>query len=492
MPTRPRSGFLFATHPMPEMRHTTDAPQSDQVPLVVSLDGALLRTDPRLETLWGAFRKRPAAALGALLRGRAGLPERLHTIAPPDLEHLPARASVLRLIREALERGQKIVLVSAADQRLVDDQAALLGLTGDHFGSDGRRTLVGQARADVLTATFGRGGFDYLGNTSSDLPVWRAARGVLAVAPGKHVAAQLAALGKAAAPFDPTWAFASLLREMRPTQWLKNLLLLLPVLLEHDLSVARLAPVALAIIAFCTMTSSVYLVNDMLDLEADRRHPEKRARPIASGALPISVAMAAAPALIVLSLLLGSVVGTKFLAVQLAYLSMATVYSVWLKHLAWLDLFLLASLYVLRVLAGAEAAGLRAQVWPLAFCFAVFLALSVVKRLTELARVKNKGHLAGRAYKAENIDRLVALALAASLAAVGLFLAYTMSAHTKALYANPGLFRFAAIPIGVWLVRMVRSAQTGEEDYDPLAFVTHDGLGLAIAGGGILLVLLAI
>lgn len=475
-----------------EMSQTHNAKHSDPVPLVVSLDGALLHNDPGLETLWRALHTRPGATLGALLSGGPGRAARLQDIAAPDAGHLPLRAPVTALVRAAQAQGRRVVLVSAAGQALVDRLAARLGLAGDHFGSDETRRLAGKARAEALTAAFGSGGFDYLGSAAADLPIWRAARTILAVAPGPRLLARLASLGKPVETLGAPWSPRSLLREMRPTQWLKNLLLLLPLLLEHDLSPERLGPVLLAFAAFCAMTSSVYLVNDMLDLDADRRHPEKRNRPIASGALPIGVAMAAAPALIALSLILGSAVGAKLVAVQLGYLALATGYSLWLKHLAWLDLFVLATLYTLRLLAGATAAALEVTLWPVAFSFAVFFALSVVKRLTELARLKRRGKLAGRAYGPEDSPRLVALALVATLAAVAIFLAFTMSAEAAAHYSRLWILRLAALPVGAWLLRMVRSARNGEEDYDPLEFVTHDAVGLAIAASGILLLVLAI
>lgn len=462
---------------------------------MVSLDGGLALTDLVLETLWAALSAKLLATVWALVRlglHPARLRRHLAEIARPEVEHLPLRGAAMALVRAALEAGRPVVLVSRADQAVVDRFAAKHAIPGNHLGSDRSRDMAGAARAQALVVRFGAGGFDYLGHDAADLACWQAARQVLAAAPGARAAAALHRLNRPVETLDAPWTWASLLRAMRPVQWTKNVLLLLPALVEHDLSPARLLPLAIVMLGFCALTSSVYLVNDMLDLAADRRHPAKRLRPIASGALPIGAAMASVPGLLVLALILGSVAGIATVAVQLVYLLTATLYSLWLKHLPWLDLVALSALYVLRVVAGAAAAGLGCPAWPVAFSLAVFFVLSAVKRLTDLARMKGRGALPGRAYRRTNAPMLLAMALAGCAAAVGIFLAYTGTQAAGLLYANRGLLRLGAVPIALWLLRMIWGAWKGEEDYDPLDFVMHDRVGLTIAAVGLGLVFLSI
>jgi 4-hydroxybenzoate polyprenyltransferase len=477
------------------MPETEPSPGSRTVPLAVSVDGALLKTDLFLEGLWAAFHAHGWTSLRVLARtpwSRAKLGPRLSDIALPDLALLPLNVPVMERIEAAVAQQRGVTLISDSDRGLVGQLAACLSVPGQTMGSDGNRSLSGAARASALVAAFGAGGFDYIGAARDEVPSWQLARGALVVAPTPKLAADLAALGKPVETIDIPRERGALLREMRPMQWVKNLLLLLPLLTAHDFSLARLIPVTWAILAFCAMTSSVYLVNDMLDLSSDRRHPEKRHRPIASGALSIRTAMTAVPILLSVAFGVGWSVNPSVAGVLLTYLCISTLYSLWLKHLPWLDLFVLATLYVLRVLAGAAAAGLDWPLWSVGFCLAVFVTLSVVKRLTGLARMEGSGAIRGRAYSRADVPALVGLGLAACLASVIIFLLYTWSPAAVALYSHPVLLRLGAIPIAVWLLRMVRLATQGQEDYDPVAFVTHDPLGLSIAAIGIALAVLAI
>ena len=477
---------------MPEIART---PRSDAVPLTVGADGALLRTDLFLENLWAALHADVAATLGALLSGvwhPARLRRRLARIAQPDPARLPRCDEVRALVDEARAAGRRVVLVSGADQALVETLGTALDLPGPHFGSDGVRVLTGRARADRLVAEFGAGGFDHVGHGRADLPCWRAARDAIAVAPAPGLAARLGRLGKPVRTLGSRWRAAALLRGMRPYQWVKNLLLLLPALAAHDLTAAHLLPVLVAIVAFSALTSSVYLVNDMLDLDADRQHPSKRHRPIASGALPIGAAMVAVAGLLAGALILGRAVGPTVLACELLYLATASTYSLWLKHRPWIDLVVLASLYALRILTGSEAAGIGLSPWIAGFSFAVFFTLSAVKRLTELARSHSTGALPGRAYSRATMPALLRSALAGTGAAVVIFLLYTGTAATEALYSNRTLLRLAVLPIAAWLLRMVWRGQAGHENYDPVVFALHDRPGQAIAAAGLACLLLAL
>jgi 4-hydroxybenzoate polyprenyltransferase len=250
--------------------------------------------------------------------------------------------------------------------------------------------------------------------------------------------------------------------------------------------------VCLAAVAFSLGASSIYVLNDLLDLEADRIHPEKRFRPIAAGRLPIAASMRISAVLALLAVGLGLAVSPLVALMTLAYMAGSLTYSLWLKKWRWLDLLALTGLFLLRLLTGAVAAGTPVTPDWLAWGFVVFFALACVKRLTALSRMPTCQHLPRRGYSRRD---LVPLEYAAytSVALSGVaFLAYVKSAHADGLYSAPRLAALAAIPATLWLFRMVRLGIAGQEDYDPVRFVLHDRLGLTMVAAGAALLLLAV
>lgn len=477
------------------MNTPSNPPGPARIPLVVDIDGSLLLTDISLENVWVALRKDFLACVWVLLTSfwqLAQLKRRVRLIAEPDIGSLPVRAPVLEFVRAAQQSGRPVVLASGSDQVLVDALARRLDLPGEHFGSSGDRNLTGAAKAALLVEHFGVGGFDYIGNAGVDLKVWRQARNVIVVGPGGRLARRIAALGKPVQIIGDGWKFASVLREMRPYQWVKNLLLFLPLLAAHSFAGEGLVPVLLAFAAFCAGTSAVYIANDLLDLETDRQHPQKRERPIAAGTLPIDIAMIVSVGLGVIALLIAWAVSWNVMGLLALYFVTVLTYSVRLKRVKWLDLFVLAALYTLRVLAGAVATNIGVSGWLLAFVFAVFFSLAIVKRLTELARSSSAGRLPGRAYAKDDMKPLRTISVLVAIVAATLFLAYSFSPSTVALYSDLPLLRLAIVPSTIWLLRIIQLSQLGQEDYDPVIFVEHDKAGFVIIAIGLALIFLAV
>ncbi|PCH74940.1 MAG: prenyltransferase [Rhodobacteraceae bacterium] len=476
------------------IRQDDDTNDTENVPLVLDVDGTLLRTDLLYETFWAALGHNLFATLRILLRfwmAPEQLKRALRTVADPNIDLLPVRLPVLDLAREAAANGRAVHLASGSDQGLVNAVAKRLDLPGEHFGSGDGCNLTGRTKAAFLTARFGEGGYDYAGDSRADKPCWQHARKVIAVAPTRRLSAWLGNLGKPVTTFDGKVSSGALIKEMRPHQWVKNLLLLLPLLISHDFQIGAVAEVLLAIAAFSIGASAIYIVNDLLDLEADRRHPEKRNRPIASGALPIRAAMAASALLVFVALGLALLVNPLVAALTLTYMASSLIYSLWLKKLRWVDIVTLACLFLLRVVTGAMAAQVDVSGWLLAFLFSVFFTLACVKRLTGLTRASNGGALRGRGYTQDDRKSLEMAAYAAVALSAVLFVAYTFSLAAAESFSSPRILVFSVIPIALWLVRVVRLSDLGKEDYDPVVFVTHDKIGLALAGAGVVIALLA-
>ncbi|MEX0968998.1 MAG: UbiA family prenyltransferase [Paracoccaceae bacterium] len=465
------------------------------LPLVVDLDGTLLATDTLYECFWAGMGHAPVATLLTVLRHFAN-PARLKAAlvarVQPDIETLPLRQAVLDIITQAQKSGRDVVLASGADQHIVDAVARRLGLTGSHLGSDGATNLTGAAKATALVARFGARGFAYMGDSRADIPVWQAAGAAIVLAPSTALKRNVEALALPDVEFiGAPPAPLALLRAMRPHQWVKNLLLFLPLLAAHQFDLATFGAILLGVASFCAAASSIYIVNDLLDLSADRQHAQKRFRPFASGQAKIAHGMALSCGLGAVSLLAAFALGWGMVGLMLLYMALSLAYSLKLKRLRWLDVFMLATLYTLRVVAGTLAGDLVLSGWLANFIFPVFLALGCVKRLTELAAATPGKPLAGRGYAPEDRADLRNIAIAATVAATVIFGLYTFSDIASVLYTDPWLLRLAVLIIPVWLARMILRGWQGRMNHDPIVFALTDAPGVALLGLGTVLVLVA-
>lgn len=452
------------------------------VPLCVDLDGTLIRTDLLHESLLALVRQNPPALLslpGWLARGRAPFKHAIADRVQIDAATLPYNQAVLARIDDARAEGRPIVLVTAAAPQLADAVAAHLGLFTATISSDATHNLSGPAKAARLTEIYGERGFDYIGNSPTDIPVWKAARRALVVG-GSN------ALDKHATRIEPvpirTRAFVIALR---PVQWLKNLLVFVPLLAGQKLGdPALLMAACMAFITFSLTASSVYLVNDLLDLAADRRHHRKAARPFASGALPITAGIIASPLLIGAAIGLGLVfLPPIFLLVLGGYLLLTSLYSFWLKREVILDVILLAGLYTARLLAGSAATGIEPSFWLLAFSQFIFFSLALVKRYTELRLKPDDGSIiAGRGYYAADLPVLMALGAASGMMAVLVLALYIESPATAALYAGRGWLWLIPPTFLYWVARLWMKTHRGEVHDDPVVFAARDRQSLLIAG----------
>ena len=272
------------THMQPHGQRSAESSR----PLYVDLDGTLIASDMLWESLCQLTRSRPAALLripGWLARGRAALKRRVAERVRPDVSALPYRPEVLEYLEAQRGSGRRIVLATASDELLAADIADHLGLFDEAFGSDGNENAKGDAKLRAIRAREGEGPFEYLGDSAADLAIWRVSAAATLVAPAARTARAAEQLGV------PTRTLLArpgrvipAVRALRPYQWVKNALLFAPLVLAQEFGdLERITRVVLAFAAFCCVASATYLLNDLLDIEADRRHPRKRKRPFAAG-----------------------------------------------------------------------------------------------------------------------------------------------------------------------------------------------------------------
>lgn len=452
-------------------------------PLVVDLDGTLIRTDMLHESSVRLFRDDPLATLripGWLGGGKAALKRELAQRTRIDAAVLPYNTEVVEWLREQHAAGRRLVLCTASDESLARDIAAHCGFFDEVLASDGITNLDGSRKADALVRRFGERGFDYMGNAHVDLAVWpHARRAVVVHAPAAVLSGAQACceVEKVFAP--PVRSAMTWVKVARAHQWLKNALLFAPLFAAHQLdNFDAWVSLLFAFAAFSLCASSVYVANDLMDLESDRHHPRKRARPFASGAVPIWMGVLLVPLFALGSLLLALLVNLEFLGWLTVYFVLTWAYSWQLKRIVLVDCLTLAGLYTLRVVAGAAAASLPLSFWLLAFSGFLFLSLAFVKRYAELqaqaAEGKTQAH--GRAYFTSDAPLIQML---------GVVSGYT-AAVVLALYLNTVLpfyprpeFAWATVPILVWWVSwMWLRAFRGEMHDDPLVFAFRDRASL--------------
>ncbi len=330
---------------------------------------------------------------------------------------------------------------------------------------------------------YGAGGFDYAGNARDDLPVWAAARRAIVVSAPASVRRAAHRMAAVEHEFEPAAAGPRLwLKAVRLHQWLKNLLVFLPLLGAHQLGdMERLGQALLAFVAFGLCASSVYLFNDLMDLESDRRHPRKRTRPFAAGRLSPAAGLAVAAVLLTAAFALATLTGRAFMAWLAVYFVVTLAYTFWLKRKLLLDALALAGLYTLRVIGGAAAVSLLPSFWLLAFCLFLFLSLAFVKRYSELLVMQDEGRSAavGRSYMTQDLALVATLGVNAGFSAALVLALYLDSENVLRLYRTPELMWLAVPLLLYWISRMWLKAYRGQMDDDPLMYAVRDPTSLA-------------
>ncbi|MCY1285007.1 4-hydroxybenzoate octaprenyltransferase [compost metagenome] len=451
------------------------------MPLVVDLDGTLIRTDMLHESALRVLRDSPADILRMpvwLSRGKAVLKERLAGLVNIDPASLPYNMELLEWLKIQKAAGRKLILCTASDKSLAVAIAEHLTIFDEVMASDGVTNLAGPNKAAALHQRFGQAGFDYVGNSSADITVWRCARNAIVVNGSVGLAKAASGCCKVERVFPAEgFGITAWRRMLRVHQWLKNLLLFVPMFAGHELANGTTwIAMILAFFSFSVCASSVYIANDLLDLESDRQHPRKKFRPFASGQVPAWIGVIVAPVLLLISVALGLFVGGNFLPWLLIYFIVTCVYSLALKRIILIDCMVLALLYTLRIIAGAAAAMLPMTFWLLAFSIFLFLSLAFVKRYAELEvqlqSGKQKVH--GRGYYTTDASLIQSLGIGSGIASVLVLALYLDSTSVLKLYQTPEFVWGAVLVMLFWISWMWMKAHRGEMHDDPLIFAVKD------------------
>jgi 4-hydroxybenzoate polyprenyltransferase len=457
------------------------------IPLCVDLDGTLIRSDLLLESLLLLVKRNPLFLLRAVLwlvRGRAVLKAEVAARVTLNAASLPYNKSLVAWLKGERGTGRGVWLCTAANEKLATNVANHMALFDGVIASDSSANLAGKHKAARLIERFGDEGFDYCGNERRDLAIWRHARGAIVVEGGRRLEREVESERPVVRTFPSEGSrYKAALRALRPHQWAKNVLLFIPLLAAHRLTdLSGLTGALLAFVSFCLCASSVYVLNDMLDLEADRNHPRKSKRPFASGELPLSAGFLLFPALLGVGALIALFLPPKFQIALAAYYATTVAYSFLLKRLLLLDAVALAGLYTLRIIAGSGAADVGLSFWFLLFSVFLFLSLAFVKRYAELDALRRQQRLQalGRGYRVEDLSVLQSFGTGAGYLSVLVLALYINSPEIQALYHRPKVIWILCILMLYWISRVWMTAHRGSMHDDPVVYALRDRVSLGI------------
>jgi 4-hydroxybenzoate polyprenyltransferase len=470
----------------------------DSVPLCVKLDGTLTPVNTLHESLLSLARNAPQALLFLpfwMSRGQARLRRELAARASLDAARVPLNAALLEWLKLQQAAGRRLVLATAADSSIANEVAARAGVFDEVLSSTGNLNLSGDAIRGALVERYGERGFDYAGHAGDDERIWSSARKAIVVGDPRRIerARRCAEIERS----FPAQRFSLMvwLKAIRVHQWAKNGLIFLPPLLAHKiLQPPVLRESMMAFVAFSLCASSIYLINDLMDLAADRQHPRKRNRPFAAGRLTARSGLLASSALLCASIYTALLVGQRFALVLLGYYALTWAYSLRLKRAALVDVMTLAGLYTVRIIAGAAATSIPLSFWLLAFSVFIFLSLAIVKRYAEISEAPDTGtvKIHGRGYSTRDLPLLLNLGVASGYCTVVVMALYVNSSDSLLLYSHSKPLWLVCPLLLYWISRIWLLTARGQMHEDPLVFALRDGISIAVLAMLTLIVLAAI
>ena len=471
------------------MASNLNSPQS-ALPLVVDLDGTLIKTDLLIESASQFITRHPfrlATLLGWLIQGKSNLKARLAEAYSIDAASLPYNRNLVAWLSEQHRLGRKIILATASHQLLAQAVANHLGFFDEVLATEGKVNLKANQKRDHLMNKYGKQGFDYIGNDVADFPVWQSAQTSHVVSSSPAFIKRAGTFGNIAQIFhsERPSLISSLFKALRPHQWFKNILIFVPLLAAQrfgDLVSDIQALIAFSI--FGLTASSVYLLNDLVDVADDRHHHRKQHRPFAAGNLSLVTGWFIWPLLLVISFWLAwFFLPHAFIAALSAYFALTVAYSLRLKQTAIIDVLTLAGLYTLRIIAGAAAISVPLSFWLLTFSMFIFLSLAFIKRFSELksAREANlEGALRGRGYEHQDLELVSTMGIGSGYLAVLVLALYIQDGRTSEMYHTPQLIWLACPMLLFWISRAWLISHRGQMHDDPILFAIKDRMSWVV------------
>jgi 4-hydroxybenzoate polyprenyltransferase len=466
------------------------------LPLCTDLDGTLIKSDLLFESLARLLKQKPWLLLLVpfwCLKGRAALKRSIARQVSIEVASLPYNSPLVEWLRSQKAAQRQLLLVTAADESLANQVADHLGVFDRVIASNGRLNLKGRRKLKALRQHL-PGEFEYVGNSRADLEIWRHSANAITVGASSSLLRRV----REHAPHVTTFVgrpghLKDYLVVLRVHQWAKNVLIFVPLITSHQfMHPALLLRSALSFLLFSLCSSAQYILNDLVDLEADRHHATKRRRPFASGDVPLAMGFVLAPVLLTASLVGAMFLSKLFAAALGAYFILSLSYSLYLKRILLLDAFVLSGLYTLRIIAGHLVTGVPFSVWLLSFAFFLFLSLAFSKRGAELHNLqRTNGNMVGRGYRVDDMGQVNLFGVCSAFLSAVVFILYLQSDKVRELYRQPQLLWLLSPVFLYWASRLWIISSRGEIGEDPVLFVLKDPVTYVIAAVSGLIMMVA-
>lgn len=449
--------------------------------LCLDLDGTLIRSDALFESIFQMAKVNPFLLLLVpiwLLKGKPNLKEEINKRIDFNAKYLPYNQGLIDYVISEKSNGRKIYLATASHISIAQKVAEHLNFFDGVYATKDGYNLKSNKKAKILNQEFGKGNYVYAGDAKVDFNIWKDSAAAIVVSNKSSFIDDVRDKFNIEKEFyNKSNLFKSILKEIRVYQWVKNILLFLPIVLAHTVdNITDLTNVLIGFFSFSISASFVYVLNDLLDLDSDRNHPRKKNRPLASGDLPIQIGIALVPILFIIGVGLSLLLNFKFQLILLAYILITTAYSFSLKKIPILDIIILATLFTSRIVAGAFAANVYLSMWILAFSMFFFMNLAVLKRYTELLVMKKNKQIkaVGRGYHIEDMGLLLSIGPAAGFLSVLVFVLYIDSSQATGLYSEPLVLWLIAPVFLYWISRIWHLSVRGNMTDDPIVFTGKD------------------
>lgn len=457
----------------------------DLTPLCVDLDNSLISTDMLYEQFIYSLKTNPVKLLliiFSIFSGKHIFKSKLSQLYKTNYELIPVNQNVLDFCQSQVDNGVPVYLVTGTHIDIAKKFLKAHPIFTDVLATNDKLNLTGINKKNVLVDKFGENGFHYLGDSNHDFHVWNSAGKAYYVGDSSSMKKKIPNL--AASFSSPKKILKPFFKGLRTYQWAKNALIFTPFILAHDYSnIAHWKSSLIAFIGFSLLASGVYFLNDLFDLENDRAHPEKKHRPLASGAFPLHYGILISFALPIAGLLIGSSVGV--LKMMLVYFSLNILYSSFFKKVAILDVFLLTSFYLIRIGIGSAATGVPVSSWLQIFSFFLFLSLAFLKRYIEVKQLfQNEGTTfsPGRGYSIQDVQYLFITGNGCGLMSALVFAVYINDTNVNQFYSNTDYLWFICVFLSYWITSLWFKASKGLVRYDPVKFALKDPTSYAILG----------
>ncbi len=501
----PELGQIQFGHSAASSLNGAESHTATKVPLCVDLDGTLVKSDTLLDTVIVLARQSPGSLLHFpkwISQGKASFKQKVSALAAIDVVHLPYNWPLLEYLKHEHATGREVYLATGADTVLAERVAAHLGIFAGVLASDGSVNLTGTNKLAAFKEKF-PGGFCYIGNGRPDVTLLTHCVDPMVANPHRSLSAGLRSAGIVPVRIfhDAASPVKAWLRAIRLHQWAKNVLIFLPVLLAHVRTVGPNVAAFLAFLSFGLAASATYIVNDLLDLEADRHHPRKRRRPFASGDLSPIAGVATIIVFLALSLTIALLIPQILAALSpqfsregqgsfaewlVVYAVSTTLYSLRLKRMVLVDVIVLSGLYTIRILAGSAASQVPVSPWLAAFSIFFFLSLAFVKRFSELEGMSlptdPAGTIAvkGRGYRVSDLEQVRSFGTASGCASVVIFALYIGNEVAQSLYPHHTRLWLLVPVLLLWIFRLWLLASRGELNEDPVVYAITDKRSLLL------------